>query len=185
MQKEKVVLVLFCICLPFFVLLLSYKVVFAVTPLSVGQGEWMNYFIGHSAVPGGYTTDEISHMQDVKEVMLGANLVFEILVFVIVGCGWYLISVDRWKEGLYYGGICTGGFVTIILLFLLIDFNSVFILFHRLFFSQGNWQFTADSLLIQTFPLEFFIEMAVKIFGLALVLALGMSGGGYWLKREK
>lgn len=170
-KKEKVILVLFCICLPFFLLLFSYKVVLFVTPLSVGQGEWMEYFAGRSGMPGGYTEDEISHMQDVKQVILGANLVFEILVFIIVGSGWYLISSDSWREGLGYGGGSTGGLLLLLLLLVLLDFNDVFTLFHRIFFSQGNWQFGADSLLIRTFPIDFFVGMSVKIFGLAMVLA--------------
>lgn len=40
-----------------------------------------------------------------------------------------------------------------------IDFNGLFSVFHGILFPQGNWEFSADSLLICMLPLEFWVSM--------------------------
>ena len=42
-----------------------------------------------------------------------------------------------------------------------ISFDSFFTTFHSLFFSQGNWTFPYDSLLICALPTEFWMGMGV------------------------
>ncbi len=172
--KDKLVLILFCMLIPLFLLLLSYKVVLAVSSVTAQQGVWMNYFYYNATMPGNYTALERSHMQDVKSVLLGAKLLFEVLFFVMAILLWYLIQQQKWQDAVYYGGLATLILVGFILLGLLINFNLVFTLFHSLFFPQGNWQFAADSLLIQTFPLDYFISISLRIFGLTLGLAIAM-----------
>jgi uncharacterized membrane protein len=68
-----------------------------------------------------------------------------------------------------------GGITTLILLFLFVlgvvmGFDQLFTLFHYIVFPQGNWQFPADSLLIQTFPLAFFRRVSMTIGIMALIL---------------
>lgn len=41
-----------------------------------------------------------------------------------------------------------------------LDFNSFFTAFHNVFFPQGNWTFSYDSLLITMYPIDFWIGMA-------------------------
>ena len=43
----------------------------------------------------------------------------------------------------------------------IVDFNGFFRMFHQLFFSQGNWEFPYDSLLICALPTEFWMGMGV------------------------
>ena len=45
--------------------------------------------------------------------------------------------------------------------FAAIDFQRFFATFHALFFSQGNWQFPYDSLLICSLPTAFWTGMGV------------------------
>ena len=182
------VLGLFCVVLPLFLLLLSYHLVVSVTSLSPEQEKWMSYFNdkGRTAViQGNYTSLELSHMDDVKIVIQKVERVF----WGVMGAGLLLAGyLYRRKEigrALGYAGITTIGCGIIILVWAMGDFNSLFTLFHLSLFSQGNWQFGADSLLIQTFPLDFFIGMSVKIFGLMLVLAGVAMGAGYWLEKNK
>lgn len=42
----------------------------------------------------------------------------------------------------------------------LADFNGFFAAFHAVFFPQGNWTFSYDSLLICMYPLDFWVGMA-------------------------
>lgn len=54
-------------------------------------------------------------------------------------------------------------------------FSPFFELFHKLFFPQGNYAFPANSLIIQTFPLEFwllgFLFVEIVVCGLLLLEA--------------
>ena len=55
----------------------------------------------------------------------------------------------------------------------LIDFNGLFAAFHSLFFVDGTWTFSADSLLISMYPLDFWMGMGsvwlIVTVGLGLV----------------
>ena len=50
------------------------------------------------------------------------------------------------------------------------DFDSLFTAFHQVLFTQGNWTFSPDSLLIQLFPENFWLAMAI-LWGIASVVA--------------
>ncbi len=65
-------------------------------------------------------------------------------------------------------GIIITTIILLILLTVILNFESIFTLFHTIFFPQGNWQFPQDSFLIQTFPLQFFTKMSLYIFSQAL-----------------
>ena len=124
-------------------------------------------------------------MDDVKRVMQRVESFF----LVVMGVGLLLVGyLYRRKEvgrGLWYGGITTVAGMVVVLLWVVISFDSLFTFFHLLLFPQGNWQFSSDSLLIQTFPIDFFISMAMKIFGLNFVFAGVILGGGYALKSKR
>lgn len=180
-----VVLGLFCVCLPLFLVLLSYQLVVSVSSLSSEQERWMSYFEGGREVEGNYTALELSHMEDVKRVIERVMRVFWGVMGVGLLLAGYLYRRNALGKALWYGGITTIGGVGVIIVWAILSFQSLFTAFHLLLFSQGNWQFGADSLLIQMFPLEFFISMSVKIFGLAMVLAGGVMGVGYWLKKKE
>ena len=89
------------------------------------------------------------------------------------------------KKLLFYGGIITIAFLLISLVLSIISFNFMFTLFHNLFFPQGNWLFPANSLLIQTFPLGFFISISYKIFLLSLILGIIILFLGKKYKKKK
>jgi|SRR3989338_8293968 len=185
--KTKVVMGFFCGVLSLFLLLLSYEVVLFVTPLSAEQGRWMDYFAnekGSEQIEDEYTSLEVSHMGDVKRVIMNVERVFWGVMGILLLLAGYLYRRQKLAEALKYGGVTTIAGVIVILLWAVVNFNSLFRIFHLLFFPQGNWQFASDSLLIATFPLEFFIGMSVKIFGLTLGLAGFIVGGSYLLGKR-
>lgn len=53
-------------------------------------------------------------------------------------------------------------------------FEPVFILFHRIFFPQGNWSFPIDSTLIQLYPETFWLITTSIIFVLTLLELVGL-----------
>ena len=66
-----------------------------------------------------------------------------------------------------------------------LDFDALFTAFHGLFFAEGTWTFASDSLLIQTFPEQFWATAAGVWAGLILLCAAGTCGrrGGCWRRQ--
>jgi integral membrane protein (TIGR01906 family) len=62
-----------------------------------------------------------------------------------------------------------GGAIGLAVVIGIIDFDAFFTWFHGLFFAPGTWMFPADALLIQVFPLPFWMSAAAV--WAALVLA--------------
>lgn len=186
-MRKDVILILWCVLIPIYLMLFSYSVVVNTVSLSAGQEEWMSYFNGGSVVTGNYTTAERAHMEDVK-VVINKVVIVEEIVFVIL----LVLVLWLWKDREllskigYYGGIATVSVLGIVLMLMLFSFNWVFRMFHAIFFPQGNWMFDYGSLLIQTFPLDFFVKLSGLIFGLALLLGFVMLVvGRYNYKRKK
>ncbi|MBW3019082.1 DUF1461 domain-containing protein, partial [Candidatus Woesearchaeota archaeon] len=65
----------------------------------------------------------------------------------------------------------------------IIPFNSVFTAMHHILFPQGNWQFPADSMLIQYYPSGFWNEYyLIAGFIIVMLAVLFMLAG--WLLRK-
>ena len=129
--------------------------------------QWLNYFQGKEKPESiyGFTDLEKQHMQDVKNLVDNLELFFFGLIIIFLAL---LFFAENKSAIFFYGGIITM-ILPIILYFL--PFNFTFDLFHRIFF-EGNWQFSSDSLLIQTFPEDFFYNFAFRIFSLSFVFGL-------------
>lgn len=185
MNKGKIIIILFCFSLPIFLLLLSYQLTLQFYPQTENQQQTIQFVQGRtpevelkSAL--NYTSAELSHLQDVQKVMSTTEYLFLIsFLTTLTILGLNFRNKTILKKLLRYGGIATLIATGIILLFLLVAFNSSFTIFHQLFFPQGNWQFPFDSLLIQTFPLEFFIGVSKTIFIQALTYGILFIGGSF------
>ncbi|MBI2662727.1 DUF1461 domain-containing protein [Candidatus Woesearchaeota archaeon] len=177
--------IIFWIFIFLFILLSSYEIVLRTNSYTIEQEKWLNYFAGGNNADGEYTSLEFSHMEDVKRVMNGVDYIFYICLILVLGVGLYYKKDKKLLINLsYYGGLVSVGGIVLLLLIILVSFNFFFAVFHQIFFPQGNWQFPANSLLIQTFPLDFFTGLSVKIFLLALVLGLVLWGAGYYLRKK-
>jgi integral membrane protein (TIGR01906 family) len=175
-----------------FLFLLCYKLVLLFSPLTMEQQKTIDYLKGKQELPlfntknnpdsgamngaeqqiKNYTEAEILHLQDVLAVMNKANYLFYGLLLL----NFFLLSCFRSRKRNILKWLKIGSLIAIIsavivFLAIMLGFNSVFTLFHRLFFPGGNWLFPADSLLIRTFPADFFMLIGLKIFILSLLLA--------------
>jgi len=185
MDKNKILLIMFCIFLPLLILLFSYKVNLYFINLTDNQQNAINFLDNKEDLISDYTNNEKSHMQDVKKLIQKINYFFYLLLLIIT---LILTSYKRNKvqiiKLLKFGGITAFISLLIILLFILFSFNKSFIIFHEIFFSQGNWQFPFNSLLIQTFPLTFFITISKKIFLTSLIASLIIIFVSILIKRK-
>ncbi len=172
-RNKRIALVLFCLLLPIFLLLLSYKIVISVSDLTPAQEKVFLFLEGKQELAAEFTELEKSHLGDVKGVMNYADYVFYALLAVLT----VIVTLHKKnKQFLFYLLDYWGKFtllifgLTTILIFLL--FDAMFTLFHKIFFQQGNWQFAPDSVIIQTFPFEFFVNISRNIFLLTLIFGI-------------
>jgi integral membrane protein (TIGR01906 family) len=120
---------------------------------------WSTYVTGGAADPPApgrfYTADEISHMTDVRRVFDGAKLLIPAGFFVMA------IRLQRARahsaEGMFRlvrdGGVAAGVVVALLGIVAAYAFEQAFLLFHQVFFPQGNFLFDpATSNLVRLYP---------------------------------
>ena len=182
-KNKNIVLILFCALLPIVLLLLSYKIVLLFIELTPAQENVFGYLNGKQELSPAFTELEVSHLEDVKRVMHYDNYLFYLLLLAVtVIIASYRKDKTFLRTLLNYGGKTTVTAMMAIGMLSIFFFNSIFTLFHKLFFPQGNWVFAADSKIIQTFPIDFFMKISRNIFLLALFLGIIFILIGYYLK---
>ena len=119
---------------------------------------------------------ERSHMVDVRNVVLPALGVFAIALAVLVG----LFATTRRRASLWRaiargsGLLTVSGIVVGIAVFFF--FDAAFLLFHLVFFPQGNFSFDPRTQrLTQLFPAQFWTETAIAIAAVGLLLAAAVT----------
>ena len=184
MSFPKAFLITFSILLFMFILLLWYKITLWTMPLSAAQQQTFSFLQHDATLLLNYTVQEISHLEDVHLVMKYADYLFYFLLMVMIAFGsMNYRHKDTFREWLKYGGIITVLLPGIIFILTLFFFNTIFTLFHLLFFPQGNWIFPSHSLLIQTFPEEFFVRISLFIFGLTVLSGILLLGSSFSWKK--
>jgi integral membrane protein (TIGR01906 family) len=186
-KRDKLFLIIFCIFLPLFLLLFSYHSTLLFYPTTEPQANALAFVNGATQnLTINYTNAEISHLQDVKGIITGERFLF-IGSYLVVILVFALNMKDRSfaKKLLRKGGFTTLIVMGIVLLSLIFGFNTIFTLFHQVFFPQGNWLFSPDSLLIQTFPLDFFTNISLIIFVQTVILASFFIGVSYLFKNGR
>lgn len=122
-----------------------------------------------------FSLDAISHLDDCHTVLATATPVLVVCALIsVVG----LVAMGRAWGRLPVGTalVVSGGIVLAVFvlfgLWAAIDFDGLFTTFHQLFFSQGNWQFPYDCLLICALPTEFWMGMAGTWLATSIVVSV-------------
>lgn len=112
-----------------------------------------------------YSEQEVTHLQEVKTLLKNSlnALMVSLLFFTIASLA---LKKKALINNYLYGLIFT--LILIIPLFLF-KFDFIFIKFHEILFTGTNWLLPEDSLLIQQFPQEYFLRIALNI-GLAIII---------------
>ncbi|MDR0308640.1 MAG: DUF1461 domain-containing protein [Coriobacteriales bacterium] len=112
-----------------------------------------------------YPPDVVSHMQDVRTVFEGLRIftLFTSLILIFL----FVLLVYRRAYRQLGTALLVGGISTFILCLVVaaigyLNFDALFAWLHSLFFAEGSWTFSADSLLICTYPLQFWIDMGAS-----------------------
>ncbi len=109
--------------------------------------------------------EELRHMDDVKNLYTMLRLVALGSLVVAVSLSYYIFKKDkkeliRTYKNLYYGPMV---FIVILGGYMIIDFGGAFTMFHKLFFSNDDWQLSSTDALIQLLPFKFWLTSAVII----------------------
>jgi len=149
---------------------------------------WSSYVTGGTAdlpPPGRfYTADEVSHMADVRRVFDGAKILIPAGLFVMA------IRLQRARANsveamlrlVRDGAIGAGVTVTAVGIVAALAFDQAFLLFHEVFFPQGNFLFDpATSNLLRLYPDWYWegitIRIGLSFIALAAVVAVAASLG--------
>ncbi len=131
-----------------------------------------------------YNEREVSHMQDVKNVVGPAMLAGYGVWLAILAAGLWARFGGWWPQ--FLAGVRRGGWLTVAVVALVGGFAATsfwtFVTdFHGLFFSGNSWLFEYSDTLIRLFPLRFWQDtfLYIGIIALAggLALALGLKPG--------
>jgi integral membrane protein (TIGR01906 family) len=115
---------------------------------------------------------ELEHMIDVKIVLQRALLVWYLSLGAM-----FLLGIWAWRGGwlfIFLRGLSRGGFVTsllvfVIVVFVLASFGIFFVAFHQVFFESGTWVFNYSYTLIRLFPERFWKDIFIYVGVLTLV----------------
>lgn len=188
MNKKKPFFILILILLPFFLLLLSYQLFFHFSSYSPSQKKVIAFLENKGPLPANLTKAEISHLVDVKNLKEKTTFLFYFLFFLLLfSFAFYLPGKKKNQISslLLFSGLLTFLLLSFFLILVLIDFDFVFILFHQIFFPQGNWSFGENTFLIQTFPQSFFFSFTKKTFFLTFFWASLFILSSLFLKKNK
>jgi integral membrane protein (TIGR01906 family) len=136
---------------------------------------------------------ENTHMRDVKGLIrgvylfAGASMAYILAVAIGGFAGFGRSFTGQLARFLLWGGLLTLGLLVVFGLFAVAGFDSLFLLFHQLSFSNDFWQLdpSRDYLIIM-FPLGFWLDAAMRVVATSVISTICLSGlsGGYLLYRR-
>jgi len=142
------------------------------------HGSWLRYVTGRGGPPGGtittdfFTPDEQAHMADVRRVFIGFILAATVASFALV-----LVTARTARRSpravlllLRDAAIAAGLGVSVVAIGVAVAFDPLFLLFHEIFFPQGNFLFGPDSNLLALYPDQYWYGVTLRI-GLTFVAA--------------
>ena len=140
-----------------------------------------------------YNERELSHMADVKNVVLGALGAWTISLIILSALA-IIATRGQWMpdymNGIRRGGMWMIGLATMLGLIVGVGitispavFEQFFIFFHSLFFKGDSWLFYYSDTLIRLFPIRFwedaFLWAAILALGGGLFLAFGIRDSSF------
>jgi integral membrane protein (TIGR01906 family) len=132
-----------------------------------------------------YNERELQHMYDVKVVIQAAMVVFYGSILLVVVLGYWAKSSAWWQDykiAISRGGWLTVGIIIAVLFYLILNFNSLFTNFHRIFFEGDTWLFKFSDTLIRLFPVQFWRDAFIWIGSLSILAGLSL---GYFLPKKR
>ncbi|MDE8667521.1 TIGR01906 family membrane protein [Pseudarthrobacter sp. H3Y2-7] len=117
---------------------------------------------------------EVSHMADVKTVILSAFGAGALLIALSIVAIAYLRrrSPGGVRRGLFAGSIVSLAIILGLGALAVLSWQQFFTEFHRIFFASGSWTFALEDTLIRLFPGQFWIDAGIVIAGLVFLVSV-------------
>ncbi len=130
---------------------------------------------------------EISHMVDVKNLYTMLRIVGGISLIIGVSLSFVVFKKDKKQLYSVYKNMYVGPLFFIMFVggYILVDFDAAFTAFHKMFFTNDDWQLYATDALIRLLPENFWMVSGIIIlvlFGISLLVLFGLFSKLY--KRE-
>ena len=137
--------------------------------LASWHNGWFLYVTGESDRPpvsfgaSVFTPDEYAHMADVRQVFIAFRLTAAAAA--IIGVGLVLRAARRRAAVslIRASALIAAVGVAAIAIVAAVAFDPLFLLFHEVFFPQGNFLFPADSNLLAVYPDEYWYGVTLRI----------------------
>lgn len=135
-----------------------------------------------------FSENEKSHMLDVRKIFDTITILYFISILGIIASITYLKIKEKNFTNIYkpikFASISVLGICILIIILSVFNFESIFIIFHQIFFPQGNWLFPQGSLLITLFTENFFFKTSTLIFIIIIVQAALISAGSIFIEKK-
>jgi len=130
---------------------------------------WAAYVTGRSdhqppaTTPEFFTGRERAHMADVRRVLIAAQIAAGAAALLLV---W--LAAKTWRGGslarlVRAGSLSALALVAVLGIVAAVAFEAAFLLFHQIFFPQGNFLFEPGSNLLALYPQEYFYGVTLRI----------------------
>ena len=135
-----------------------------------------------------FNAREIKHMRDVR-ILMG-----EAFPVTLIGIALLIVLAIVFRKNTHYRDVIpqalgAGSILTLVLLvgliaYVLLNFDSFFLTFHRLFFEGDTFMFRLDDTLIRLYPEQLWSDAAILIGVLTGAMAVAVLAiSGVWLKK--
>jgi integral membrane protein (TIGR01906 family) len=154
------------------------------------QSEGM-ILLQQAKLPNGapaFNEREIKHMNDVR-ILIGVVYPMQLIgLGLIVILSVALHRSSKWRSavplGLRWGTILTLALLAGLILYIVLNFDSFFLTFHRLFFEGDTFMFRFDDTLIRLYPEQLWSDAFIFIGVLTVVMALAVLAiSQVWVRR--
>lgn len=142
--------------------------------------NWVSYVTGRSdrqPASVAYTQDERAHMADVRTVFVSAQVVA--VMAGLAGIALFARAARRRRAARLVRAAALAALAGVAAIGVLgaLAFDAAFLLFHQIFFPQGNFLFAPGSALLEVYPEVYFygLTMRIAISFVALTSALALS----------
>ncbi len=147
---------------------------------TVPNADYVYHNLSNYLTKGGeldqslYTGREIIHLEDVRDIVAMASYSLVIMLLLSIGVtAYFFVSKEFRALGNAYlmGGVLALVISVAIAVAAIMSFSDLFVVFHKLLFSNNFWQLPASTMLIQLFPEEFFVAASRRIITSCLLLS--------------
>ncbi|MBG6191886.1 integral membrane protein (TIGR01906 family) [Arthrobacter sp. CAN_A212] len=121
-----------------------------------------------------FLDSEVGHMLDVKLVLvISFAVALAMLVFTIAAC-WHLARTypGGVRRSLFAGALTTLVLMIALTVTAILGWQTFFTQVHALFFADGTWTFSMDDTLIRLFPAQFWMDAAITVAALVLIVSV-------------